>query len=70
MTVEALPREARAVVPPRVSEFEIELMPQRLCINYAADDCESIFLHAGEYQLIRRILGESGHTELTGGYWA
>jgi hypothetical protein len=53
-----------------VSEFEIELLPQRLCISYTADDCETIALNVGEYQLIHRVLAESGHTELTGGVWA
>lgn len=35
----------------------------------AADDCETIALNVGEYQLIRRIMSESGHTELTDGIW-
>ncbi len=42
----------------------------RLRINYAADDCESVSLTVGEYRLIHRVLAESGHTELTGGVWA
>ena len=70
MTVHTLPLETLGYVPPRVTEFEIELLPQRLCISYTADDCESISLAVGEYQLIHRVLSESGHTELTGGVWA
>jgi fructose 1,6-bisphosphatase len=70
MTVQALPVETVRYVSPQVSEFEIELMPQRLCISYAADDFETIALNVGEYQLIRRIISESGHTELTDGVWA
>ena len=54
----------------RATEFEIELLPQRLCISYTADDCESISLTVGEYRLIHRVLAESGHTELTNGVWA
>jgi len=53
-----------------VTEFEIELLPQRLCISYTADDCESIPLAVGEYRLIHRVLCESGHTELSDGVWA
>ena len=56
-------------VRPRATEFEIQLLPQRLCISYTADDCESISLAFGEYQLIHRVLSESGHTELSDGVW-
>ena len=69
MTVHTLPLETLRYVPPRVTEFEIELLPQRLCISYTADDCESISLAFGEYQLIHRVLSESGHTELSDGVW-
>ena len=62
MTVEA--------PPSRAGEFAIELLPQRLCISYAADDSETISLWPGEYQLIHRMLVESGHTETTAGVWA
>jgi hypothetical protein len=70
MTVQTLPLETLRYAPPRVTEFEIELLPHRLCISYTADDCESISLGVGESLFLHRVLSESGHTELIGGVWA
>ena len=70
MTAQALPLRTHKCVLPRVTKLEITLRPHRLCINYAADDCESISLAVGEYRLIHRVLAESGHTELTNVVWA
>lgn len=69
MRAHTIPLRMLRCVRPRVTEFEIELLPQRLCISYTADDCECISLAVGEYQLIHRVLSESGHTELSDGVW-
>ena len=70
MTALLLQMRAPRCVRPRVTQFEITLRPQFLRISYTADDRESISLTVGEYQLIHRVLSESGHTELTDGFWA
>ena len=70
MRAHTLPLRTLRCVRTRVTEFEIALLPQRLCISYTADDCESIPLAVGEYRLIHRVLCESGHTELSDGVWA
>ena len=70
MTAQTLEMRTLSYVRPRVTEFEITLRPHRLRISYTADDCESISISVGEYQLIHRVLSESGHTELTNGVWA